>query len=137
MLCKTATHWPRILNAYPSCVKRSFYSHVMWATGKATGWERERERERERKTKICVKLPGQRQLVVLVPLSYCLHESQGRVGLRTHGSLTLFMRRTRRNCVGEGTTINSIIVRVNCTLHAAQNLLNPLPSLDGCQDRIG
>ena len=69
------------------------------------------------------------------------------IGLRTHGSLTLFMNRTRKNCRGEGTTINSIIVRVkylfsshysqDCTLYAAQDLLNPLPPLDGCQDRIG
>ena len=103
-------------------------------TGTGTGTE----------TKICAKLPGQRRLVAL---GYCLHESQGRVGLRTHGSLTLFMSRTRNNCGGEGTTINSIIVRVkypfsshysqDCTLHAAQDLLNPLPPLDGCQDRIG
>ena len=101
-------------------------------------------RERERETKICAKLPGQRQLVAL---GYCLHESQGRVGLRTHGSLTLFTRRTRKNCGGEGTTINSIVVRVkypfsshysqDCTSYAAQNLLNPFPPLDGCQDRIG
>ena len=60
------------------------------ATGKAGNGKRERE------TKICAKLPGQRQLVAL----------------RTHGSLTLFMSRTRKNCGEEGTTINSIIVRV-------------------------
>ena len=62
-----------------------------------------------RETKICAKLLGLRQLVAL---GYCLHESQGRIDLRTHGSLTLFMRRTRKNCGGEGTTINSIVVRV-------------------------
>ena len=43
-------------------------------------------KSRERETKICAKLPGQRRLVAL---GYCLHESQERVGLRTHGSLNL------------------------------------------------
>ena len=60
--------------------------------------ERETGRERKRETEICAKLPGQRQLAAL---GYCLHESQGRVGLRTHGSLILFMSRTRNNCGGE------------------------------------
>ena len=35
-----------------------------------------------------------------VALGYGLHESQGRVGLRTHGCLTLFMSRTRKKCGG-------------------------------------
>ena len=71
------------------------------------GWERERE------PKICVKLHGQRRLGTL---GYHLHESQGRVGLRTHGSLILFTSRTRKNCEGEAPTINSIIVRVKYSI---------------------
>ena len=38
----------------------------------------------------------------LSPVDYRLHESQGRVGLRTHGGLILFMSRTRKNCGGGG-----------------------------------
>ena len=58
--------------------------------------------KREWEAKICAKLLGQRHERKLVALGYCLHESQGRVGLRTHGSLTLFMSRTRKNCGGGG-----------------------------------
>ena len=35
-------------------------------------------------------------------IGYCLNESQGRVGLRIHGSLTLFMSRTRKELWGGG-----------------------------------
>ena len=52
--------------------------HVMETLNDVKVMRSERERERERETKICAKLPGQRRLVAL---GYCLHESQGRVGL--------------------------------------------------------
>ena len=35
-------------------------------------------------------------------IGYCLNQSQGRVGLRTHGSLTLFMSRTTKELWGGG-----------------------------------
>ena len=35
-------------------------------------------------------------------IGYCLNESQGRVGLRTHGSLTMFMSRTTKELWGGG-----------------------------------
>ena len=123
-------------NTYICYFFRQFHSYI---SGNWKSRERETGRERERETKICAKLPGQRRLVAL---GYCLHESQGR-GLRTHSSLTLFMSKTRKNCGGEATTINSIIVSVkypfsshysqDCTLHAARDLLNPFLPLMGAK----
>ena len=108
---------------------------AMGATGKAGNGKRETGNGTGTGNENLREAAGQRRLVAL---GYCLHESQGRVGLRTHGSLTLFMGRTRKNCGGEGTTINSIIVRVkylfsshysqDCTLHAAQDLCTESPS---------
>ena len=82
-----------------------------------------------------MKLQGQRRLATL---GYRLHESQGQVGLTTHG---------KKELGGGNTTINWIIVRVKYpinfvvisqdSLHAAQDQLNPPPPLDGCHDRIG
>ena len=43
----------------------------------------------------------------LSPVGYRLHESQGQVGLRTHGGLILFMSRTRKNCGGRVDVYNN------------------------------